>query len=246
VTYRADVPTDPITTAFRRWGKTHGYRRKGTTLYREMQEVLAVVNLQGSQWGGRKYINVCWWLLALGEPDDPRSHRCHIVGRLDSLVSDEQLLARVLNDEGGLSDEDREQLLRQMLDDHLASHYEATQTLPGIRANEGDWLADFGVDGEAQALLGLPRPIFPSRTEARQWLAGLANGTITPRAAARWAAPFLTDESTHPDVMPEDVWEAIELLAGADLEVAPDDLLHGPEDFAAWLGGFDAIQADRQ
>jgi hypothetical protein len=60
------APADGATVGFRAWGKVNGFIRKGTTLRRDQAETIAVVNLQGSQWGGRYYVNVALWLKALG------------------------------------------------------------------------------------------------------------------------------------------------------------------------------------
>lgn len=46
------MPADVPTIVFREWGKANGFRRAGTTLYRDQEETVAVVNLQGSQYGG--------------------------------------------------------------------------------------------------------------------------------------------------------------------------------------------------
>jgi hypothetical protein len=51
VTVHFVAPADGATVGFRAWGKANGFIRKGTTLRRDQAETIAVVNLQGSQWG---------------------------------------------------------------------------------------------------------------------------------------------------------------------------------------------------
>lgn len=149
------MPTDGVTRAFREWGKVNGFRRAGTTMYRDQGETVAVVNLQGSQWGGAYYINVGWWLSAIAQPNDPPHNRCHIRSRLGAFVPNAAALTQVLRDDSGLTDTDREQRLREMLDDYLTPHLAATQTLAQIKSNEGDWLDRVGVTGPALEVLGV-------------------------------------------------------------------------------------------
>lgn len=80
----------------------------------------------------------------------------------------------------------------------------------------------------------------PHRTEVRGVLESLEGGRTTPGEAAAWA-----DRWVSADDVPEGddvaVWEALTRLAGADLECAPGKLLHGEDDFAAWLADFAAV-----
>jgi hypothetical protein len=147
------MPVDVVTRTFREWAELDGFRRKGTTFYREQRETLVVVNLQGSQWGGQKYVNVAWWLLVLGEPNDPPHNRCHIRARLDSLVPDPTALTQILQEDGSLTEIDRALRLREMLDSYLVPHLAATETLSQIKRNEGGWLDRVGVRASAREAL---------------------------------------------------------------------------------------------
>ena len=79
---------------------------------------------------------------------------------------------------------------------------------------------------------------FPTRGDVERVLTELANGTMTPAEANDWAAPFVVDERSHPERMDEAVWDALNELYGADLEVGPGEPLHGREDFNPWLEAF--------
>jgi Domain of unknown function (DUF4304) len=147
------MPIDAVTKAFRNWGNDNGFRRKGATLYRERCEVMAVINLQGSQWGGAKYINVSWWLLALGQPNDPAFNRCHIRARLDTFVPDVALLTKVLRDDSELSDVERIAHLDELLDNYLSPHLAATETVAQIKRNDHGWLDRVGVTAAAREAL---------------------------------------------------------------------------------------------
>lgn len=79
---------------------------------------------------------------------------------------------------------------------------------------------------------------FPTRGDVERVLSELANGALTPVEANGWAARFVVDERTHPERMDEAVWDALNELYGADLEVEPGEPLHVQEDFNAWLEAF--------
>ena len=79
---------------------------------------------------------------------------------------------------------------------------------------------------------------FPTRTEVSARLTDLTEGRLSPEEAAEWARPFVTDESLQPAHLDKPVWDAVTRLLGADLRRSPNEYLHGPDDFAAWLAEF--------
>jgi hypothetical protein len=64
-------------------------------------------------------------------------------------------------------------------------------------------------------------------------LADLAAGTITREQASAWAEQFDSDL-----VEDEAVFDALDLLEGADMVSTDRPYLYGPEDFRAWLEEF--------
>jgi hypothetical protein len=81
---------------------------------------------------------------------------------------------------------------------------------------------------------------FPTRSEVELVLVALVEGRVSAQEADSWTAPFVVDESTHPDEIDAAVWDTLNKLCGADLEQAPGAPLHGSEDFANWLTQFRA------
>jgi hypothetical protein len=138
---------------FREWGKANGFRRKGTTLYRDQAETVAVVNLQGSQWGGRYYLNVALWLKAVAEPSDPHENECHIRTRFTQLVPDAAEVDQVLTAASDMDDHAREHRFRALLDEHLTPLLAETGTLRDLRANRPGFLDRFLLDRDALPLL---------------------------------------------------------------------------------------------
>lgn len=147
------MPVDAITTAFRDWGRANGFVRKGTTLYRDQAETLAVVNLQGSQWGGRRYVNVALWLKAVAQPSQPPENKCHMRTRLDELLPDPQQLERVLLTGDGVEADAHGSTFRALLDDHLTPVLAATGSLLDMRANRPGFVDRFLIGRDALPLL---------------------------------------------------------------------------------------------
>ena len=139
---------------FRAWGKANGFTRKGTTLRRDQAETIAVVNLQGSQWGGRYYVNVALWLKVLGDSDPfPFEHQCHLRTRLSHLVPDERELLELLDMENGIDAGVRAHRLQRLLQDNLTPVLRETETIALLRehnySSRNYWL----IRGPAYALL---------------------------------------------------------------------------------------------
>lgn len=73
----------------------------------------------------------------------------------------------------------------------------------------------------------------PDREQVEAKLADLASGKITREEAAAWADRYDLDA-----INDESVFDALELLAGADMISTDRPYLYGPEDFRAWLAEF--------
>lgn len=150
----AGVPT----LVFREWAKENGFRRKGTTLYRDQQETIAVIKLQGSRYGGRYFLNVALWLKAVGEATEPKEHHCHMRTRLSYLrpaPNDDERQELFLDLESGLTDEERRTLFRQVLDSVVATALSHTGSLADLRAHPA-LVRQFVLGHDACGLLGLP------------------------------------------------------------------------------------------
>ena len=76
----------------------------------------------------------------------------------------------------------------------------------------------------------------PTREQIGEVLVSLAQGTIGVEEAASWAYGWMSREDA--DIDDEVVWDALDPLAGADLQTAPGVYLHGREDFESWLVNF--------
>jgi hypothetical protein len=60
-----------------------GMTKRSGTWYRQRGDVIAVLNLQRSQYSPLYYVNLAWWLCALGPDQFPSDHKCHVRMRAD-------------------------------------------------------------------------------------------------------------------------------------------------------------------
>ena len=77
----------------------------------------------------------------------------------------------------------------------------------------------------------------PSREQVRRVLSGLAAGRLTAVQASDWAGQWVGSDLEVEDDL---VWDAIQILHGADMPVPSGEYLYGPLDFRSWLDDFDA------
>jgi hypothetical protein len=77
----------------------------------------------------------------------------------------------------------------------------------------------------------------PTRTEIRQKLDALIDGTASREDVANWASQWVILPNSN--VHDEAVWRALTRLSGADLKTTDRPYLHDDEDFASWLSDFD-------
>lgn len=110
-----------------------GFVRKGSTWRYRDDGVISVVNLQKSQYGGQRYVNLGVLLTALSDAENPMENECHIRTRWESLADDERSLAAALNLEVELADGDRQDELERHARNSLDVFLEGCRTLDGVR-----------------------------------------------------------------------------------------------------------------
>jgi hypothetical protein len=145
----------PIHEALDRFGRDLGLEKKSGAWYRLCEEVIAVVDLQKSQYGASYYVNLGFWLRALGEERYPKGARCHIAVRLENLAPDErQGITRLLDLDHEMPDEQRIDELIALFKERLLPVIEQGSTLAGLRVMIDDGtLSSAAIRGPAQELL---------------------------------------------------------------------------------------------
>jgi hypothetical protein len=141
--------------AFDDFARSAGFEKKNGAWYRHGNEVISVLDLQKSQFGRTYYINVAWWLMALGEEKYPKPQRCHIVTRIDSLFPGEQEhLERLLDLESPVEESDRVARLTLLLESRLLPLLDQTASIEGLRSSAGEAVLRTAMSsGPAQVLI---------------------------------------------------------------------------------------------
>ncbi|MEY2430377.1 MAG: hypothetical protein QOC92_102 [Acidimicrobiaceae bacterium] len=141
--------------AFDRFGREAGFEKKGGSWYRCSDEVVAVSNLQKSQYGPQYYWNQGFWLRELGGEDYPKVNRCHIFARLEDLLPDvEGSLRNLLDLEYELDADARIEELSSLLRARLLPLIDRASSLAGVCALLGEGVfARAAIMGPAQEAL---------------------------------------------------------------------------------------------
>jgi len=146
---------DAVQLAFDRFGKEAGFEKKSGSWYRRGDEVIAVSNLQKSQYGPQYYFNQGFWLTQVADERFPKELKCHIRARLGSLLPDaSSTVEQLLDLEHEMPDEQRIDELVTLLNDRLLPLIERGSSVAGLRAllDEGTFKAA-GIRGPAQEAL---------------------------------------------------------------------------------------------
>jgi hypothetical protein len=121
-----------IKQAFDAFGQHRGMTKHSGSWYRNGPDVITVLNLQKSQYGPSYYINVGFWITALGEELYPMEHRCHVRLRLEMLLPDKATeLAGLLSLEPVVPG--RTQQLNAILGDEVESFLQQASSVEGLR-----------------------------------------------------------------------------------------------------------------
>ncbi len=137
------------------FGREVGFEKKSGSWYWHGEEVIAVLNLQKSQYGPQYYVNVAFWLRQLGEERYPKEHKCHVRLRLEDVAPGaEDEIGRLLDLEKPSSDEQRIEALLRLLLERLGPVVERAGSVDGLRSlrDEG-LLAGAAIVGPAQQIL---------------------------------------------------------------------------------------------
>jgi hypothetical protein len=142
---------------FDQFGRAHGLEKKSGSLYARTEEVIAVSNLQKSQYGPRYYFNQGFWLRRFGQELYPKHYNCHVQLRLEGLLPDHEAQIKELFDLGrDMGDEQRMLAIRSLLDLHLLPLIERGGSIAGLCSMQADGtLRRAGITGPGQQALGI-------------------------------------------------------------------------------------------
>jgi hypothetical protein len=77
--------------------KEQGFTKRGGTWWRSYNGFTQVVNIQGSQWSKKFYLNLGLYIESLGDKERPTEADCHIRNRLEHLCGPETGILDLLN-----------------------------------------------------------------------------------------------------------------------------------------------------
>jgi len=118
---------------FDAFGKAAGMTKHSGSWYRTSDHVITVLNLQKSQYSLSYYVNVGWWLRALGDAKFPKEQELHVRIRLDALLPDRAEEVETLLDLKRPV-ENRSKRLRELLQSELRPILEHADSVAGLRA----------------------------------------------------------------------------------------------------------------
>jgi hypothetical protein len=149
---------DAVQRAFDWLGREHGFTRRSGDLFKESDEVVAVLDLQRSDYVRVYYINVGFALRQLHDGPVTRFGLCDIRLRAEVLVSTGEDLQQLLDLETDFDEETREAELRQALEERLLPVIDAALTIEGLgELDQSGSLRRGFVRKEARALLAVRR-----------------------------------------------------------------------------------------
>jgi hypothetical protein len=133
--------------------KQHGFQKSGATWRKVNDEVVTVLDIQGSQWGPSFYINLGAYLRELGDRARPAERHCHLRTRLTALVPDRGRLCALLDFESSIPEELRARELESLVVEHALPWLDAVSTIDGARRYCASPARDaLSVSAEARAL----------------------------------------------------------------------------------------------
>jgi hypothetical protein len=146
-----------IRQGFDRFGKEAGGEKKSGGWYWRSDEVIAVVDLQKSQYGPQYYVNVAFWLRAFGDVRYPKSWKSHIRVRLEALPGVElEEVGCLLDLDCNTPDKQRVDELGGLLVASVIPLIRRGASLDGLRSMIGDGtLKAAAIRGPAQEKLGI-------------------------------------------------------------------------------------------
>jgi len=113
--------------------KERGFRKKGATWHRRVDEFIQVVNVQGSQWSKKFYLNLGIYITQLGDMETPPEYHCHIRNRVNELAPDRQRYLQLVDLENDVPDEVRFSGLLAIVDQQAIPWLETYSNLTKVK-----------------------------------------------------------------------------------------------------------------
>lgn len=116
------------------FAKSIGMLKHSGTWYRTTGDLVQALNLQKSQYGPVYYINIGFWLQALGESNFPGQRTWHLGIRLELLFPNrDKEIKSLLDLQSDIPEQERAQRLRHLLNSGLSPILEEANSMQGLR-----------------------------------------------------------------------------------------------------------------
>lgn len=127
---------DVVQRAFDWLGRNQGFTRRSGDLFKHSDQVVALLDLQRSDYGRSYYINVGFALNQLHGGAVDKFGLCDIRLRAEALIGDADELLRLLDLETALDEDAREIELRRVFEERLVPAVDTGLTIDGLRQLE--------------------------------------------------------------------------------------------------------------
>jgi hypothetical protein len=150
---------DPVRQAFDRFGRDAGFEKKSGSWYRHGDGVIAISNLQKSQYGPEYYFNQGFCLRQLDDEPYPKPNEAHVVTRLEDLMPEpERRIGELLDLDYEMPEDQRVDEILAVLTKGLLPLIERASSVVGLRTMVDDGtFAGAAIRGPAQEALATAR-----------------------------------------------------------------------------------------
>ncbi len=133
-----------------------GFARKGSAWYLQNEKIIAVVNLQKSEFGTLYFLNIGFWLREIEDIHNPKVERCHVQARAEGIWKcGRPSIADLLDLENSFTDDaSRLVLLRQFVREQFVPFVRSGSTVSGLKSLLTDG-REFLIRRDAWDILGI-------------------------------------------------------------------------------------------
>jgi hypothetical protein len=131
-----DRKANPLLKAVNKVLTTRGFQKKSDNWLLETSDVIALANLQKSQYGQQYYVNLGIWIKVFGENVNLKEHQCQIRFRLESVLPEDRVsdLKIALNmEDQHIEIQARESIFSELIDQYGLSILKKCSSLEGIK-----------------------------------------------------------------------------------------------------------------
>jgi len=137
-----------------------GFKKKGQAWYLDNPDLIGVLELQKCDWGYNYFVNIGFYIRALGQKDDfPHERMCHLRYRVESIFHDlhiEICKMLIVHEDGDI--ESRLEQLQDLLTNRIVPFFMSVRTISDLKRISGAaWFPNGFLHVDARSFLGLAK-----------------------------------------------------------------------------------------